>query len=211
MTTNGEQTATRMAGDERRLQILKEAVRLFSENGFRGTTTKQIAAASGISEAMVFRHFANKEELYTAILDHKACDHAPESPLEAVSEHIANKEDYKVFYGIAENALKRHREDEEFIRLLLYSALEGHELSKMFFETFVTGIYETLGGYIRARQQEGAFKEIEPKVVVRALVGMLIHHSLSNMLFDPEKKLLNIPEEEAARFFATILLEGIKK
>ena len=73
-----------------------------------------------------------------------------------------------------------------------------------------TGIYETLGGYIRARQQEGAFKEIEPKVVVRALVGMLIHHSLSNMLFDPEQKLLKIPEEEAARYFATILLEGIR-
>ena len=61
----------RMAGDERRTQILQVAMRLFSQRGFRGTTTREIAVAAGVSEAMVFRHFANKEELYTAILDHK--------------------------------------------------------------------------------------------------------------------------------------------
>src|ERR1700687_2809897 len=65
--------AARMAGDERRMQILRCAVSLFSQRGFRGTTTKEIAHAAGISEAMVFRHFATKEELYSAILAHKAC------------------------------------------------------------------------------------------------------------------------------------------
>ncbi len=211
MTTNSEHTATRMAGDERRQQILREAVRLFSKKGFRGTTTKKIADAAGISEAMVFKHFANKEELYTAILDHKACDHPPDNPLEAVTEHIAAKDDFAVFNGIANNALRRHREDKEFVRLLLYSALEGHELSRMFFERFVTGIYETLGGYIKMRQRDGAFREMEPKIVVRAFVGMMIHHSLTDMLFDPEQKLLKLSREDAALSFATILLEGVKK
>ena len=55
-----------MAGELRRLQILRVAVRLFSQRGFRGTTTKEIAQAAGVSEAMVFRHFATKEELYAA-------------------------------------------------------------------------------------------------------------------------------------------------
>lgn len=198
-----------MAGDERRQQILTEAMRLFSEDGFRGTTTKKIAEASGISEAMVFRHFANKDELYSAILDHKACSHKLENPLESVTEEIAKKDDFGVFYGFALNALRHHKEDQEFIRLLLFSALEGHDLSKMFFGSFVTGMYETLSGYIRIRQEDGAFRDIEPKAVVRAFVGMLIHHSLTNMLFDPEQKLLKVTEEEAARSFATILLEGI--
>ena len=58
-----------MAGGERRLQILRVAMRLFSQHGFRGTTTKEIAAAAGVSEAMVFRHFATKEELINALLD----------------------------------------------------------------------------------------------------------------------------------------------
>src|SRR5437660_1465643 len=48
-----------MAGGERRLQILRVAMRLFSQHGFRGTTTKEIAAAAGVSEAMVLHHSLN--------------------------------------------------------------------------------------------------------------------------------------------------------
>lgn len=211
MTTTAEHTITRMAGDERRQQILEEAMRLFSENGFRGTTTKKIAKAAGISEAMVFRHFANKDDLYSAILDHKACSLKLDDPLDYLSEALARKDDFAVFYGLALNALEHHRQDQVFIRLLLFSALEGHDLSKNFFESFVTGVYEKLSDYVRTRQEDGAFKEFEPKIAVRAFLGTLIHHSLTNLLFDPEQKLLKISEEEAAKSFATILLEGIQK
>src|ERR1044071_2951742 len=68
------QTGGRMAADERRLQIARVAMRLFSERGFSGTTTKEIAQAAGVSEAIIFRHFATKEDLYSAIIDSKACD-----------------------------------------------------------------------------------------------------------------------------------------
>src|ERR671933_1617043 len=67
------QAGGRMAAEERRLQIVRVAMRLFSERGFRGTTTKEIAHAAGVSEAIIFRHFATKEELYTAIIDFKSC------------------------------------------------------------------------------------------------------------------------------------------
>src|SRR5215208_8490986 len=65
--------AGRMCADDRRRQIAEVAMRLFSERGFRGTTTKEIAQAAGVSEAIIFRHFATKEELYTAIIDYKGC------------------------------------------------------------------------------------------------------------------------------------------
>ena len=81
----------RMAGEERRLQIVRVAMRLFSQRGFRGTTTKEIAVAAGVSEAMVFRHFATKEELYSAILDHKACLHDAVDPLQRVAEAIERR------------------------------------------------------------------------------------------------------------------------
>src|SRR5919107_1928215 len=63
----------RMAAEDRRLQIALTAMRLFSERGFRGTTTKEIAQAAGVSEAIIFRHFATKEDLYSAIIDLKSC------------------------------------------------------------------------------------------------------------------------------------------
>ena len=200
-----------MAGDERREQICQVAMRLFSENGFRGTTTKEIANAAGISEAMVFKHFSNKDELYTAILDHKACDHGLDNPLAEIADKIEQKDDFGVFYGMALNALNHQQEDADFLRLMMHSALEGHELARTFYKGFITHIYDSLGGYIRQRQLDGVFREVEPRIIVRSFIGMFVHHSLNNILWDKEQKLLKISNEDAAHEFATILLQGIKK
>jgi len=199
-----------MAGEERRLQILRVAVRLFSQRGFRGTTTKEIASASGVSEAMVFRHFATKQELYSAILDHKACASGIGDPCELVAQPLLLKDDRAVFETLARAALEHHENDKEFLRLLLHAALEGHELAQLFWDRIVLQFYEFLGGYIHQRQRDGAFREIEPRIIVRAFIGMLIHHSLNNNLWDPSRRLLNITNEEAAREFTEILLRGIR-
>lgn len=199
-----------MAGEERRQQILRVAVSLFSSRGFRGTTTKEIAQAAGVSEAMVFRHFATKEELYSAILDHKACSGSGSFEPEVVAaDAIRRKDDRGVFESLALGALNHHEHDPEFQRLLLYSALEKHELAQMFFEGFVLKVYDFLGSYIRERQREGALIEIDPVIVVRCFVGMVMHHSLNNNLWDPKHRLLHISNEAAAKHFTNILLNGI--
>ena len=198
-----------MAGEKRRLQILSVAVRLFSQRGFRGTTTKEIAHAAGISEAMVFRHFATKEELYAAILDHKSCAIGLEDPCAIVADSVARKDDRAVFETLAYTALQQHENDTEFMRLLLHSALEGHQLAQMFWDRNVLRMYEFLSAYIKERQRDGAFRQIEPTVVVRAFIGMIIHHSLNNNLWDQSRHLLNISNERAARDFTEILLKGI--
>ena len=212
ITTNTEpgiSTSARMAGEERRLQILAVAVRLFSERGFRGTTTKEIAQAAGVSEAMVFRHFATKSELYAAILDHKACSGTNFEPAAMAADAIRRKDDRGVFESLARGALDHHEQDPEFQRLLLHSALEKHELAQMFFDEFVRKVYEFLGSYIRDRQREGALIEIDPAIVVRAFIGMVMHQSLNNNLWDPNRRLLNISNEQAAQNFTNILLDGI--
>ena len=100
-----ETTVSRMSGDERREQILQVAIKLFSQYGFSGTTTKRIAQEAGVSEAMVFRHFATKVELYHAILDHKACEGGSPNPFEWVGDVTANKDDAEFFYRLALGAL----------------------------------------------------------------------------------------------------------
>jgi AcrR family transcriptional regulator len=209
MTMDGAATSARMAGEERRLQILDVAVSLFSQKGFRVTTTKEIATAAGVSEAMVFRHFATKQELYSAILDHKACASGRFDPAEMAADAIARKDDRGVFETLALGALVHHEDDPQFQRLLLHSALEKHELAQMFFDTIVRHVYEFLGNYIRERQRDGAFIEIDPAIVVRCFIGMVMHHSLNNNLWDPDRRLLNISNESAAKHFTDILLKGI--
>lgn len=200
-----------MTGDERRQQILHIAIKLFSQYGFRGTTTKKIAEEAGISEAMVFRHFASKDELYHAILDYKACESGSTKPFIWASEAIKNKDDFEVFYQIILNALNRHQQDPEFMRLLMHSALEGHELADMFINENIVPTYEVLSFYISQRQRDGVFRNLNPKLIVRAFVGMMIHHNLNNTLWDKQGRLLKISNEEAARGFTEILLNGIKK
>ena len=209
MTIEGAASSARMAGEERRLQILAVAVSLFSQKGFRGTTTKEIAQAAGVSEAMVFRHFATKEELYAAILDHKACSHDGWDPAEMATDAIERKDDRAVFETLALAALNHHEKDPEFQRLLLHAALEKHELAQMFFDKFVRRVYEFLGRYIRERQLEGALIEMEPAIVVRSFIGMVMHHSLNNNLWDPSHRLVDISNESAAKYFTNILLNGI--
>ena len=203
----------RMSGDKRREQILQTAISLFSQKGFSGTTTKEIARASGVSEAMVFRHFSTKSDLYDAILGNKACHEGMRFPWEentALLDAIKSKDDQAVFYHFALNALDKQQADVGFLRLLFYSALEEHELAARFFSEFVARIYEFLGSYIEQRQKDGALRKLNPRIAVRAFLGMMIHHSLNNVLWDKDRKLLDISNEEAAKNFAEILLGGIR-
>lgn len=204
-----------MSGDERRETILAAAISLFAQHGFSGTTTKKIANAAGVSEAMVFRHFASKEELYGAILHSKSReDGLHQFPWEGNAELIealATKDDRAVFYHLALHALRKHESDIPFMRLLFFSALEEHDLAERFFSEFVSKVYEFIGQYIAERQNDGAMRDINPRIVVRAFLGMLIHHSLNNILWDRERRLLDISNAEAASNFAEILLNGISK
>jgi AcrR family transcriptional regulator len=206
-----------MMREVRRQQLVDVAMRVFSERGFRGTTTKEIAQAAGVSEAIIFRHFATKEELYTAIIDHKACHGgAPrmQQPIGemlqcAVAEAMKMRDDRAVFEGIANFMMRHHEDDTQFLRLLFYSALEGHQLSQLFWDRNVRMMYEFLGSYIRERQREKSFREVDPLIIVRAFTGMIIHHSVTNTLWDKSRSILNVSNEVAAREFTSVLLRGI--
>jgi AcrR family transcriptional regulator len=59
----------RLPADERRAGILAAATSCFADRGFAGTTTASVAAAADINEALVFRHFGSKQDLYLAAVD----------------------------------------------------------------------------------------------------------------------------------------------
>jgi AcrR family transcriptional regulator len=60
---------TRLTSASRRLSLLQAALELFSTQGYAGTTTKAIAQRSGVTEAILFRHFPTKEELLRAMVE----------------------------------------------------------------------------------------------------------------------------------------------
>ena len=116
---------------DRRQDILKAAMELFAKKGFRGTTTRDLATQADVNEAIIFRHFLNKEELYSAILEHKAGDNR-DAHFEELERLASGSDDETFFHTVGRTFLQKHESDTTFLRLLLFSALEGHQLSDMF-------------------------------------------------------------------------------
>jgi AcrR family transcriptional regulator len=126
-TTNGN--GQRASARDRQASLIAAAASLFAAKGFNGTTTKEIAKAAGVSEALVFKYFPTKRSLYAAILEEKV---SVNELLEAVEAAAQKHDDHRVFTMIASYRI-RPGVDSTFLRLLLFSALEGHELSELFF------------------------------------------------------------------------------
>jgi AcrR family transcriptional regulator len=60
---------TRLSGPERRAAVVETACRVFAKSSYRASTTALIARETGVTEPVLYRHFASKRELYLACLD----------------------------------------------------------------------------------------------------------------------------------------------
>ena len=178
---------------------------VFSKSGFNGATTRKIAQKAGISEAMIYSHFKDKEDLYSAIIDQKMQESEPlYHPLDAMRK----KDDERVFETIISNFMQRYSEDTTFLRLLLFSALEGHELAGMFVSGPVRRFFDFLAEYVRERIDEGAFKQVNPDIASRCLVGMVHYFILLKKIYGDET-LQSIDINETIKTMINIFCEGI--
>ncbi len=202
-----QRKGNRVSGLDRRRQILAVAAELFARQGFRGTTTREIAGRAGINEAILFRHFRRKEDLYWAILDDKCRGRGGHERLEA--ELRAPGDDRAVFAAIAEGILRRNTEDSTLSRLLLFSALEHHRLSQRFFRTHVARYYEALALHIRQRIRAGTFRRVDPLLAARGFLGMIVYHFLIQELFGG-RRYQKFDTRRVCRVLAEIWLEGMR-
>jgi len=197
---------TRPGGAERRLQILRAASECFGTRGFRGTTTRDVAAAVGITEAALYRYFDSKEAIYSAILDARMS--APD-PVDAVAALAESGDDEAVFAGLLHALIARVNTDPSFIRLLFYSALEGHQLATPFREKRMRRLREFLTGYIERRIREGAFRPVDPALGARFIIGLFVDYALVRQVFGQPDLYPQSPEE-VARTYVAIFLDGMR-
>jgi AcrR family transcriptional regulator len=199
--------ARRLPADERRAQILREAARLFGSHGFNGTTTRDVAARVGLTEAALYRYFPSKEAMYSAILDERMA--APDV-IETLEPHARRGDDRAVFTGLALALLESVEADPTFLRLVLYSALEGHELAHPFQEQRMRRLRDFLTGYIARRAREGAFRRVDPALGARAFIGMVVDHLIVRQIFGQREQYPQ-PPAEVADTFVSIFLEGVRR
>ncbi len=172
----------RLTTAQRRQQIIDTARTVFATEGFRGATTRAIAAAAGVTEAVIFQHFGDKSALYAAILEQKAADPADErwfATLDAARQSVDDAETLRVLYtGI----LQQHRDDPAHMRLMAYASLEGHPVAP---RLVARGrrLYDFLEQWITERQRAGRFRSGSPALLVRATLALPIYYVLQRQLF----------------------------
>jgi TetR/AcrR family transcriptional regulator len=162
-------------GSERRRQILDAAAALFAESGFTGTTTRQIAAAVGISETLLFRHFPSKDALYAASLEDRVPAASVEAWIGELRAFTRRDDDEGLFVAVTRAILESHRTVSQFHRLMLFAALEHHALARRFELAYMRPLGRFLCDYVARRQAEGAFRREPPEVVAHALMSVSAH------------------------------------
>ncbi len=197
---------TRLPAEERRRQIIEAAAALFSQRGFGGTTTRQVAEAAGISEPTIFKHFATKEDLYAAILEAKV---ETEAILESAEPAARRGDDAGVLRALAHGMIKSTQEDPTLMRLLLFSALEGHALSDLFFQSRVARGDEFLCRYISQRLAAGAFRPVDPLQAAWNFIGMIAYHLLYQEVFR-QKPPAHLTTERAVDEMVEVFLRGVR-
>jgi len=193
--------------DVRRRQILESAAELFSQRGFAGTTTRQVAAAVGTSETVLFRLFPTKESLYAAILEDRVPSAEVERWLEDLRRIADRRDDAALFTAVVKAVLRSYRTDPIYHRLMLFATLENHELAKLTQVKYTSPVASFLREYVSRRQAEGAFKPLRPEVIVHMLFSVVGHYALWNVLgVNP----FGLSEEEVTTQ-ALAVLDGLKK
>lgn len=195
----------RVSAIDRRRQILERATELFARQGYQGTTTRQIAERAGVNEAIIFRHFPSKEDLYWAVLEHQCSAREGLGELDARLRSGASDEE--ILTWIARQIVAR---DLTLSRLLMFSALEHHKLSARFFKTHVAQYHERLAEYIRRGMEKGRFRrDLDPLLAARAFLGMVTNHFTVQELYGG-RRFQDFDVAQVCRTFTAIWLEGMR-
>ncbi|MGK6352082.1 TetR/AcrR family transcriptional regulator [Parapedobacter sp. DT-150] len=123
--------------ESRKEKILREALVLFAEKGYVDTSTKIIAQRAGVSEALIFKHFSNKDNLLF---------HLIKSGYRRVLQHHRGMLTYKDAKSFLRSMISLPRElvSEEPLFWKLQERLSHHEFSKQQHELFMKPVYPTI-------------------------------------------------------------------
>ena len=202
------QPPRRMRAADHRRHLITVAVRLFATRGFSGTTTKAIAEAGGVSEAIIFRHFKGKEDLYGAILREKARQDGYDQMIDLLQGFARHDDDGRLVFHLVLRTLESFERDPDFHRLMLYAALEGHDLAKVSRRVLGMPLFKLLRSYVARRQKAGAFRKCQPELLAFGIMALPMHFGMVTKVICAKR--VNVASREVATTFTRIILDGMR-
>lgn len=170
----------RAAGDERKAQIVEEATRLFSRNGFDKVTMKELADACVVTEPAIYRHFPSKDAVYDAVLGSLQT----RLHTDILFAELETENDIEVLLKkLATHIISFFTEHEDIYRLVLYSTLRGHTYAQQTFSA-VRGTYvRFLHKQLDRLAEQGAIIPKNNEITARCFVGSTFDCALSASLW----------------------------
>lgn len=175
------QAAKKLSAEQRRAEIINAARQAFAEKGFDGTTTRELATAAGVSEALMFKHFPNKEALYTAMqmacCNEKMFDEIVR--LEALEPSASTL--VQLVHFLVSRVLfdaERYPDKAVHARLMLRSLTEDGEFVRMWLQSMPSRFNQLMAGCLKAAVSAG---DAHDGPVLPELGAWFAHH-LSAMI-----------------------------
>lgn len=112
--------------------------------------------------------------------------------------------------GLAQGIMRFYETNSDHIRILLFSGLEGHELSRMFHERHACHVFDALSQGFRRRLEQGDIRaDLDPTLTARAFLMMISDVGLKRILVPTAES-----DEERQRLvdqMVNIFLHGIQR
>ncbi|MGA2616695.1 MAG: helix-turn-helix domain-containing protein [Thermoguttaceae bacterium] len=180
--------SAKMPSADRRTAIISAAQRIFVEKGFDRTTTRSLAEAAGVSEALLFRHFPSKEALYSAI--QMSCFKEEDAKFAERLQSLEPSTTALVFWvsDLVSHILARSRGDEGllFFRLVLRSLMDEGEFSRLAIQGGPSRWVKKVEECIEAANRAG---DMLDRPVRANLAGWMVHQLITGIM------LHNLPHE----------------
>jgi AcrR family transcriptional regulator len=162
------------------VRIVEAAVQLFSRQGYKGTSTREIAHLAGLNEATLFRYFARKADLFWA---------AAESRLNRLKlgrelqNGLATDMDPEIVLPMLVDFLvKEISEDSELMRLLYVAGFEFPGSEQMV-RDHLGPIFDSVNAYFSRCAARGVIRDLEPTFTTLGLAGAVSAHQNLHQLF----------------------------
>ena len=170
------------------VRIVEAAAQLFARQGYKGTTTRQIAQLAGVNEATVFRCFARKAELFWAAAESRLIRLKLNRELQTGMATDLDPE--IVLPMLVEFLMENISEDFELMRLLYVAGFELPGADRMFRE-HLGPIFDAVSAYFGRCVARGTISALEPTFATLGLAGAVSAHSNLRRLFAGEERPLD--------------------
>src|SRR5436190_21047169 len=148
----------RLSAEQRREAIVTAALPLFARKGFANTTTRELAEAAGVSEALIYKHFPSKESLYAEIQNTGCKDKDQGLEKLAGAEPSTSTLVHIVYYLLRTIVMGRPGDTiswEIKHRMILNSCLEDGEFTRLLYENRYSCCFKKVQACLTAAEEAG--------------------------------------------------------